>query len=450
MVNNERVFFIGEQDTDLTPDYGFVSIDSVEQLPEIPGGLLVLNLEAECQDLQLTLLHQLRHYWSWRVYVYHDSKLSPILSDGIFDANSSFNEWREHQQALAMVHDCNNVDPMVGWLGLDNRRRLVPMKNVQSNNIYHYPLIDIYYPELTSSYRFLMSEIKRDVLEADQLVDRIRVCGECNSGHLNYVEVCPSCHDIDITEKVSLHCFTCGHVADQKQFKRNNKLECPKCLTRLRHIGVDYDRPLETHSCNHCSHSFVEAETMAVCFDCGSEAAISDLIVRKIYQLKLGALGEYTLRHGNRPTAPELALSGNVDVSYFINLLTWVNKMAIRHQETHLLLGLHFTNLVEYANRFGDAKMFALTEQITDRFNGLFRDTDICCQYQNDVLLVFMPKTDISSLPVLQSKIEYLASLIEDDDFSLNVFSWPMPDEGLTIDATAWMERNIGEIYAVQ
>ncbi|MGF1695414.1 diguanylate cyclase [Vibrio lamellibrachiae] len=444
------VYCIGNMEFNTSQQVTFQSVENLVDLPKVLGGTLIINLVPSKQDTTLQDFHRLLSFWSWRVYVLNPSPLSAILSDGIFDPERMIEDSSNHSLKLQTIRSTSDIEPLIGWLGLDFSRRLLPSKIVTSQTVYSYPLVELYYPELSSTYRFVLSEVKRDILEIDSLVDRIRVCRDCNSAHLNYIESCPSCKNIDISERVSLHCFTCGHVAEQSKFKRNNKIECPKCLTQLRHIGVDYDRPLETHSCNACAHTFAEAETLSVCFSCGSQNDISELVVRKIYALKLGTQGEYIMRHGAQSAAPELSLQGKVDGNYFSNLLDWVNRLAVRHQEEHLLLGLYLPRLTDYALKNGEAKMFALLEQITYRLNGLFRDSDICCQYKSDVLFVLMPKTKMKNMQVLKDKIEQLCSLIEDEEFTLNVTAWSIPDIDMKGDVSFWLENRVGEIYAAE
>lgn len=446
-----KVYYLGAPIVDTKDQCDFEQVTNIEQLPEVLGGVVVLNIEASLQDEVLKQLHQCRKFWSWKIYVLEISPLSICLSDGVFNIENIEHTLYQHSRALESISGSrSNLDPLVGWLGLDQKRRLIPHRSLELKSIYAYPLVELYYPEISSTYRFVLSETKRDTFETDELINRVRVCTNCASAHLNYIEVCPSCKDIDIDERISLHCFTCGHVAEQGQFKRNHKLECPKCLTQLRHIGVDYDRPLETHSCNACSHSFSEAETLAICFSCNTKNDVSQLVVRKIYALKLGLQGEYIFRHGVKLSAPELTLRGKVDNGYFSNLLDWVNRLAIRHQEEHLLLGLHLPDLAQYVSKNGDAKMFALVEQITERLNGLFRESDICCQYTGDILFVFMPKAKLEHIDILREKIEALCLLIEDDDFTLNVFAWSLPEPMVREDVGAWLENKVSEIYAVK
>lgn len=342
------------------------------------------------------------------------------------------------------------LDPLIGWLGVNRQRRVSALKSLESTSIYSFPIIDLLFPDIYSTYRYVLSEQGRGVLEPEALIDRIRVCSHCNSGHLNYVEVCPDCSSIDIDSQSSLHCFTCGHVGEQHSFQRRGKLECPKCLTQLRHIGVDYDRPLENHVCHSCSSLFVEAATISQCLSCDSKIKVEELVVRKIYQYRLGEVGEYILQHGKSIQAPELSIKGKVEVSFFQNLLAWLNKVALRHQEQHLLLGLHLPTIDEYGKQYGDAKLFSLMDQLTRRLSGLFRDTDICCQYKQDVLLVLMPNTTNASLSVLQQKLSDLGDLVEDEEFELDVFAWDLPDPVIEGGVSVWIESLMGEIYAAR
>lgn len=162
----------------------------------------------------------------------------------------------------------------------------------------------------------------------------------------------------------------------------------------------------------------------------------------------LGEQGEYIYQHGKTAQAPELSIKGKVDVSFFKNLILWVNKVALRHNDSHLLLALHLPSFKDYNQQYGESKLFSLIEQITLRLSGMFRDTDICCQYRQDVLLVLMPKTPKASLPALEQKLAQLSKLITDDGFELNVFAWGLPEPSISDSVDIWIENIIGEVYA--
>ncbi|EML0897431.1 diguanylate cyclase [Vibrio parahaemolyticus] len=449
-LKNKSFYWVGEPPTSNFCE-GVILVNQIEEVPVGLGGMVCISY----QDTQ-QMNHALKAFfkekgrWSWAVYVTVETPYSRCIADGVFEEVESKKVWRSIQSKIDSIDEPDVLDPLIGWLGVNRQRRVSALKSLESTSIYSFPIIDLLFPDIYSTYRYVLSEQGRGVLEPEALIDRIRVCSHCNSGHLNYVEVCPDCSSIDIDSQSSLHCFTCGHVGEQHSFQRRGKLECPKCLTQLRHIGVDYDRPLENHVCHSCSSLFVEAATISQCLSCDSKIKVEELVVRKIYQYRLGEVGEYIFQHGKSIQAPELSIKGKVEVSFFQNLLAWLNKVALRHKEQHLLLGLHLPTIDEYGKQYGDAKLFSLMDQLTRRLSGLFRDTDICCQYKQDVLLVLMPNTTNASLSVLQQKLSDLGDLVEDEEFELDVFAWDLPDPAIEGGVSVWIESLMGEIYAAR
>ncbi|HCE2853145.1 TPA: diguanylate cyclase [Vibrio parahaemolyticus] len=449
-LKNKSFYWVGEPPTSNFCE-GVILVNQIEEVPVGLGGMVCISY----QDTQ-QINHALKAFfkekgrWSWAVYVTVETPYSRCIADGVFEEVESKKVWRSIQSKIDSIDEPDVLDPLIGWLGVNRQRRVSALKSLESTSIYSFPITDLLFPDIYSTYRYVLSEQGRGVLEPEALIDRIRVCSHCNSGHLNYVEVCPDCSSIDIDSQSSLHCFTCGHVGEQHSFQRRGKLECPKCLTQLRHIGVDYDRPLENHVCHSCSSLFVEAATISQCLSCDSKIKVEELVVRKIYQYRLGEVGEYIFQHGKSIQASELSIKGKVEVSFFQNLLAWLNKVALRHKDQHLLLGLHLPTIDEYGKQYGDAKLFSLMDQLTCRLSGLFRDTDICCQYKQDVLLVLMPNTTNASLSVLQQKLSDLGDLVEDEEFELDVFAWDLPDPVIEGGVSVWIESLMGEIYAAR
>lgn len=155
--------------------------------------------------------------------------------------------------------------------------RLLPRWQAGCRQGYSYPLLDcLLGSESAGSLPQLVSE---RLLQSEQLVDRVRLCNRCHSAHLNFVDVCPECAHIALEAKPAVHCFTCGHVDDQDAFMQQGALRCPKCVTTLRHIGVDYDRPLEKYLCLSCHARFMEAAVLARCHECGQASKPDDLVV---------------------------------------------------------------------------------------------------------------------------------------------------------------------------
>ncbi|WP_255555497.1 diguanylate cyclase domain-containing protein [Enterovibrio paralichthyis] len=421
---------------DATERYPAQFISDWRALPETPG-IVVITDSAE-QDALLEAMHRSQRFWQWRIYVSQPSALSAALSDGAHIPDNLESVWQDHRQYLAAIKN-GESEPLLAWLWLDDERELQPVRDASSRGIYRYPLLEAYNEERATPYHALLQLTQRGYLVQGELVDKVRFCPSCQSGHLNYVETCPHCKGLDIRHEHSLHCFTCGHVADQEAFTRSGKLVCPNCLTQLRHIGVDYDRPLETYVCQSCKHRFSEAQTKARCLSCDTFSAPNTLIARQIYRFDTGMQTASLLRNGQTFQIPALSLNHLVDAPFLLSLLPWINKLARRHQQQHLILALHLPGLENYGQKHGELKTLSLTEHLSERLNGLLRDTDLCCQYTLDTLLLLMPQTPQAALGRLQEKITELASLIEVDDFTLQVYAWTLPDELMTDDAANWL-----------
>ncbi|MFD2883408.1 hypothetical protein ACFS4T_13870 [Pseudomonas lini] len=133
----------------------------------------------------------------------------------------------------------------------------MPCATPKSPQHYRYPLLEaLADAEQVNPFVWLSLMVQHDWLEEGVLVDRVRLCSDCGSGRLNYIDVCAECQAMDISRQPSLHCFTCGHVGHQESFLKDGLLLCPNCLNRLRHIGSDYDRPLENYRCRSCQAFF--------------------------------------------------------------------------------------------------------------------------------------------------------------------------------------------------
>ncbi|MCF7352596.1 diguanylate cyclase [Vibrio sp. CK2-1] len=419
-------------------------VDSIEALANYAPGVCIIDFPTDELDTILKQLHQSGRFYNWQIYVLQESLLSKVLSDGIWPESEWATLWEQFQERLVFI-DKVDLNPMFIWLWLNPDRRLTPVRS-HDGQLYSYPLLNCYYPTLTSTTNFIDTKTKQNILEQEKLIDRTRHCRSCHSGHLNYVETCPTCQSVDINNQLFLHCFTCGHVAAQNMFERNNKLECPKCLSQLRHIGVDYDRPLETHQCNQCHAQFIDSHTIARCFNCDLPNDINELSVSQHHQYRMGNMLDHIILEKGFLSLPPLNLQGDTDINTLHSLLPWLNKLAIRHEQTHLLMSLHLPKLNDVKQKISFRKAMALNEQLNERLNGVLRSTDLCCQYREDLIFIFMPMTPLKSLSVLQNKIVQIAQAMEEQDFILKVYSWSLPNTELNNDAHSWLQSRLNEI----
>ena len=171
------------------------------------------------------------------------------LSDGIVHTlGEAFESATAIYQKLQELDLKGSTDPedqtcrLIGHLYARNGYILEPNASWKNEKFYTYPLVDamLKAPDSVSLLQYLSD---RNLIEPARLVDRLHQCSQCEGTHLNYVDICPHCSSIDITQIPFLHCYTCGHVAPEEGFLIKGALMCPNCEKRLRHIGADYDRP---------------------------------------------------------------------------------------------------------------------------------------------------------------------------------------------------------------
>ena len=110
---------------------------------------------------------------------------------------------------------------------------------------------------------------------------------------MSYREVCPKCSSSNTTPDDIIHHFPCGYVGPMKDYKNqiDDKLDCPKCNKRLRHIGVDYDKPSVIYECNHCAHKFQDYYVNAKCLSCESDKSVDQLRSMEIRSYRLTKKG---------------------------------------------------------------------------------------------------------------------------------------------------------------
>lgn len=439
---SEQVYVIGNAEQEINTTHPITLISDLSLLPNDEAIICISCLDHNQQDEVLKEMHRNYGAWCWKVFVLNESGVSTHLSDGSFIDIDLDKIWQEHSEKLALI-EYQPTDRLLAWLWLDSSRRLLPFKNVYSSTVYSYPIYGLYYKDDDSYYGYINSEAKNHYLAVDTFVDRIRLCPSCHSGHLNYTETCPECHSQNIKQVSSLHCFTCGHIDPQSHFMMQGSLKCPNCLTQLRHIGVDYDRPLETHSCCDCNLSFSEAVVRSHCLSCDDKHEITDLITRRLYQYRVGDNTQHLMLYGKRFSANILQQNGLVDIEYFINILAWMNRIALTSNQQHMLLALNVRDSEQFGKKYGEARLTALSEELSKQLDYLQNDTELYCQYRKDIICVFLPMTNEQAFADIQNKTVSICESIEYEDISIEVAYWMVPDEKLAGDVTLWLAEKL-------
>lgn len=373
------------------------------------------------QDTTADLIALRRHdrYWLSPIFVDDLTPSSQALGDGLrpTDLAPFIAQWQRLNKPLRIREFTTLEARLCAYLWMRPDALLQAVPAVHAPELYQYPLLEALAGEQSIKPQATLQLLQQQhLLESDELVDRTRHCLGCGSGHLNYVELCPSCHSLDVELESALHCFACGHVDTQESFQRHGKLSCPNCNAALKHIGVDYDRPLENHRCGSCNVFFVEGQIVARCMRCGENNAPDKLKQQRISHYRLAEQGKRYAQTGELDRRLSLSVGDAVDRNTLHWFIGWAGRLAQRHQLTSSVMALHFPNLDAMAQA-GTLDVVSLRNRLTEAF----RQTDVCCQYYQDLLIMVLPRTPPEHADVIRNKLTELLSSLEQGEDELEL-----------------------------
>jgi len=284
---------------------------------------------------------------------------------------------------------------------------LTPIEDWPHPAIYTYPLAEALADEVPGTGAWLKQLVERRYLEPDRLVGRVRHCPACEGCHHNYVDICPHCTGIAIASEPFLHCFTCGHVAPEATFVKEGLLACPHCRARLRHIGADYDRPMDNFMCRDCGQSFVEPDVVAQCLGCGARNEPDKLIPEDVYALRTSARGRAAARTGSLEDIYALLDNLNyVRAPYFESLVDWLHGLCRRYdEELFSLLGIRLKNIEALTEKLGRHRTAELIDAFAGRLRESIRLTDLTTRTSERNLWILLPKTGSAGRDILKARI---------------------------------------------
>ncbi|XOZ33173.1 diguanylate cyclase domain-containing protein [Halomonadaceae bacterium KBTZ08] len=379
------------------------------------------------------------------------------LSDGpLPETDDLVARWHSLEERMQLLHS-NQIpsrfqERVLAWLWSRPDSALEPVRDTHLAQFYYYPLIRAMADDDSiDDGLWLQLMVDQGWLEPQQLYDRIRLCTHCDSARLNYVDVCPDCNALEISRQPALHCFTCGHVAPQEHFLKEGVMICPNCLTRLRHIGSDYDRPLENYRCRACESFFVDAEVEARCLDCNSRHSPDALRIREFRHYKLTESGRLRCRLGFSETLgqEQFGRLNLVGEQSFRNLLDWQIQQSRRYGDAAqgALLLMHFVNLNEVLSQNTG---LAMLDNLVERIQESIRDTDRSTRTREEFLWLLLPQTDHNGMQQLWQRLSKLPQLFPDQEgvkLDVRFAGFALPDDLLSgEDGALVMARLTGEI----
>ena len=408
-----------ETETDLRLD----TFESAEALTESPNRYDIVWVDAQNVEFARKAVERLRadrYYAIAPIFLTEkgDETCEPLCDGWAYDAGELL-----HKSATILSRMKHlEIDTLLGSasLALLGHLYVRPGKELKTRIHWKHEFIDRY-PIVSTlndtgfdDFQWLTLFYRRGLLERGELLDRIRLCPKCEHPHHNYIDVCPTCKIIEIEKVDFVHCFTCGYVGPEREFLVDGILVCPNCKTELRHIGVDYDRPVESFTCAN-GHKFVEPDVLARCLECDTMNDPEDLVPKEIHAFRLTADGALAAKTGTITDIYAVLEQENfVYPEYFESLLDWMIKLHRRMpEETFSVLAVRMLNILDLVDRLGRARVIEVLDEFATRLREILRSTDVTTRTNETDLWILLPKTPKEGCETVKGRIGKLESLIE-------------------------------------
>ena len=151
---------------------------------------------------------------------------------------------------------------------------------------YRYPTIEAIVGDASSAESFLKKLYVGGILERT-LFDKVIFCPKCDSASISIHYCCPYCKSFDIQKSSLIEHVKCGYMDVEENFRKMDKLICPKCQDELRRPDLDYRRAGIWCTCKECGKSFDIPVAALFCRDCHGNFTYEDVKVKDVYAYRL-------------------------------------------------------------------------------------------------------------------------------------------------------------------
>lgn len=275
--------------------------------------------------------------------------------------------------------------------------RVDPAPSIESFCGYHYPLArDILRVEPGEEIEVLKALADLDLLDREW-VDKVHLCPFCHHFALNFRETCPQCQSTHLELVDMIHHYRCGYVSQEREFQDGIHLICPKCHERLRHLGVDYERPQATYRCAACASVFAEPRTSCLSLTCGSAFDVDRAVPEIIYAYRLTPKGVLAAHHGIQSVTvspPFLdSARGLYTSQFFMDMLAREVQRSARYRLPLSVMVVKPCGLEHYQRVWGREAMELLLKHLAVITKETVRTCDLVATLESDRWVVLLPNT---------------------------------------------------------
>ena len=291
-----------------------------------------------------------------------------------------------------------------------------------------------------------LERLTAEGLLSRNVTNRVRLCPVCSEMRLNYREVCPRCSSVDVLQREMIHHFPCAHIGTVESFRRGSDLVCPKCDVVLRHIGLDYEKPVGQFICQDCEYIFADSRIECQCVQCGNVCPPDQTIERPVYRYEVNSLSEQAVSEGRIGGLDLGSLlrsehTGLYSRQYFDHELEREMTRYRRYKSEFCVLLIRIEDFDKLRTEHA-AQTSEFVNSVFQAVSDRLRNLDTTCVWDVDMLAVLLSATPKEGATVVAermhenvNKLEYLYS-IQEPRISISLVAvtdeYESPDEIMT------------------
>jgi len=225
--------------------------------------------------------------------------------------------------------------------------------------------------------------------------NKTSLCPFCEHYNLIFREICPSCGSVRIKLVEFIHHYSCGYIGPVTEFIKGDKLVCPKCHEELKHIGVDYDKPLEKYLCENCGSRFLEPDVDVLCANCKKKSTPEEIKTEFINTFSLTPFGKIISFEGNLPinVFEEITTAlGIVGLNVFTFILEKFLTITERYERPFCVMGILFKFPGEVISEL-PLRIRTFIKDLIKVIKDNLRSSDIVSASENKYIFVILPET---------------------------------------------------------
>lgn len=280
---------------------------------------------------------------------------------------------------------------------------------------YLYPRLQPLFPREDVGVLETLEYLESQNFLSGQFIIRSYACTHCGCAFLNFFETCPDCGSSDLSADELIHHFKCAYVGEMADFRREDKLICPKCDKVLKHIGVDYDKASVIYHCRACSNVFQEPMIMTSCYDCWRETEPENQMIRDIKSYAITSIGENAACYG-MDSLLQTILEAEIHALSF-DVFNTIFKLEVARIERYklsqsCLVLLRIQGIDQIYGRMG-RRATEIFQELSETLKTGLRSSDIFAVRDETIFLIIMTETPEENAELAVSRLkERILSLL--------------------------------------